>query len=108
MLNVSKPTLDRMTGRKGTESRDVPWNDLWKIADEAGLPPEFFSADFDRLDEIVPEGMPVVVRRSRTGALQDAQAAARELARQRRERLGEGLGTGRDREDHPEHSRGGG
>lgn len=108
VLNVSKPTLDRMTGRKGAESRQVPWNDLWRIAEAAGLPPEFFSADFDRLDEIVPEGMPVVVRRSRTEALQDTEAALRELGRRRRERHEEQPDTAPDRRDPPGRSQGGG
>lgn len=65
-LSVSLATLDRMTGRRGDEKKTPSWNDLWKAAEACDLPPEWFSADLDRLAEIVTEG-PVVRRRVGAG-----------------------------------------
>jgi len=56
-MHVQESHLDRYTSR--TDERYTPgWEDLWNLADLCGLPREFFSADFDRLSEIVPADAP--------------------------------------------------
>lgn len=62
-LNVSPATLDRMTGKRGQETKALTWDDLFRVAEVFQLPPEWFSADLSRLAEIVTEG-PVVRRRA--------------------------------------------
>lgn len=70
LLNVSVRTLDRMLG-KGIRSLDqlrhAHWEELRIIADYCELPPEFFSADFDLLPVIVPEGGTIVARATGPG-----------------------------------------
>lgn len=82
-LGYSEATLDRMTGRRAGAPRDVDWRVLWKIADACGVPREWFTADFDRLYEVVPEGMPVFVRRARRGAAAEVSRLAEAAARRR-------------------------
>lgn len=67
LLGVSTRTLERMLGKGIAEPRRADWDQLRRIADYCGLPPEFFSADFDRLPLIVPEGG-FLVRRPTTPA----------------------------------------
>jgi hypothetical protein len=59
-LNMSRSDFQRLIGRKGGDRRAITWTDVWRFAAlcEDSLPPEFFTADFDRLREIVPAGMP--------------------------------------------------
>lgn len=83
-LDYSEATLDRMTGRRAGSPRDVDWRVLWRIADACGVPREWFTADIDRLWEIVPEGMPMFVNRARREAAAEASRLA-EAAGQRRE-----------------------
>jgi hypothetical protein len=83
-IGYSEATLDRMTGRRAGTPRDVDWRVLWKIADACAIPREWFTADIDRLWEIVPEGMPVFVNRARREAAAEASRLA-EAAAQRRE-----------------------
>jgi hypothetical protein len=59
VLSISRSTLQRLVGRKGSESRRVDWAELWLVADACGLPREWFSADLSRLAEIVPADAPL-------------------------------------------------
>lgn len=60
-IAVSPSSLDKFEGTK--PAREAPdWDVLARIAQACGLPFEFFTADFSRLWEIVPEGMPVLSR----------------------------------------------
>jgi hypothetical protein len=61
-LSVSPATLDRMTGKRGKETRALTWDDLWQAAAALDLPAEWFSADYERMAEIVTEG-PIVKQR---------------------------------------------
>lgn len=65
ILDMSDRTLDRTLG-KGVKFPDgirhAHWDELQKIADYCELPPEFFSADFDKLPQIVPAGGTLVRR----------------------------------------------
>lgn len=80
--HISLSTLDRITGKP---QRGADLDDLERIAQACGLPFEWFTADLSRLHEIVPSGMPAIVR-SR-GAV---AAAAREMeAGEGDERLGD-------------------
>lgn len=72
VLDVSIATLNRITTTRG-EPRRVDLRDLWRLADACHLPPEWFSADLSRLPEIVPPGMPTVVRSPAEG--QDPSAS---------------------------------
>lgn len=63
VMDVSKAHLDRFTAK---EPRYAPsWDQLWRLADRCGLPPEWFSADLTRIAEIVSEG-PMLKRRVTT------------------------------------------
>lgn len=55
-MNVSASHLDRFTAK--TAGYAPNWEQLWALADLAGLPREWFSADLERLGDIVPEDMP--------------------------------------------------
>jgi hypothetical protein len=58
-MHVSTAQLDRFTGKKGKgELRRPELEQLWMLADECGLPRDFFLADLDRLTETVPDGLP--------------------------------------------------
>jgi transcriptional regulator with XRE-family HTH domain len=91
ILSVSLATLDRITGRKGTEFKPASWTQLWAIADEVDLPREWFSADLQRLDEIPLPGMPVFSRPEeradevRRRNLQQAREQAAAARRRQRE-----------------------
>lgn len=61
-LNYSRATLARLLDTKGGDRKTIEWSDLWKLADVCGLPREWFTADFERLYEIVPDGMPTFTR----------------------------------------------
>lgn len=89
LLDYSESTIDRMTGRRNTAARETDWRDLWKIADACDVPREWFTADIERLHEIVPEGMPTFVRQSRSDAqerLGRRQRAQAERTRARRDK----------------------
>lgn len=49
-INTSPPTLDRMTSK--TRPRSLKVEEMQRIARAAGVPPEWFTADFGRLPEI--------------------------------------------------------
>lgn len=57
-IDESPGTLDRICGKKGKETRIASWDQLWALADAARMPREFFSADFERLGEVVPPAAP--------------------------------------------------
>lgn len=84
-LGYSRATLDRMTGGRSGQPRTVDWSDLWRIADYCGVPREWFTAEIDRLWEIVPEGMPVFVNPSRRRAAAEASRLAEAAARRQRD-----------------------
>lgn len=70
IMAIEPATLDRIMGTKGPETKLATWQQLWRLAEHVGLPPEWFSADLTRLDEIVPPGLPTVVKAR--GADEDA------------------------------------
>lgn len=78
-MGTTPGTLDRITGRKGGETKLATWQQLWQLAERAGLPTEWFAADFDRMREIVPPGLPVVTPGS-VGAGVDDTAAREAIA----------------------------
>lgn len=59
VMKVSTGDLSRLYGKKGKETKSATVQQLWDLADEAGLPAEFFSADLTRLVDIVAPGEPV-------------------------------------------------
>lgn len=54
-LKVSEGSYYRVIGTKGAERRSVGWKDLMDFAERCGLPRDWFTADFNRLGEIVTE-----------------------------------------------------
>lgn len=72
-MDVSESHLSRFTDRKAQPGDYAPtWQQLWAVADACGLPRDWFSADLDRLGDIVPEGMP------RFGSMPSERQKARE------------------------------
>lgn len=61
-MHVSPGTLDRYTGKKGQETATPTWDQLWDLAIECDLDPDWFGADLGRLSEIVPAGTPTLAR----------------------------------------------
>lgn len=81
--HITTSTLDRITGKP---TRGANSDDLWRIADACGLPREWFTADLERLWEIVPPGRPVFVRPD--DARRRLAASLRERAQRTREHPG--------------------
>lgn len=75
-MGTTPGTLDRIAGKKGSETKLATWQQLWQLADLVGLEPDFFAADFARLSEIVPAGSPTVVRPTSLGAGEAGSALA--------------------------------
>lgn len=75
-LNVSEMTVHRMLAGS---RKETSWDDLWAIADLCGLPREWFSADLDRLIEIVPEGAPRFAQAEPRGEQMLARLLERQL-----------------------------
>lgn len=82
-LNVSRAGLGRLLHTKGKDRKAITWDDLWKVAAVCGVGHEWFTADFSRLEEIVPPGMPTFTKPS-TPTLTDA---AERAAQRRADRL---------------------
>lgn len=63
-LDLSRSDFQRLIARKGDQRKPISWTDVWRVAAlcEDALPPEFFTADFDRLREIVPPEAPPFTR----------------------------------------------
>lgn len=59
---IGRDTLQNLRGKRTRTARATSLEEAQKIAVACGLPFEFFTADFTRLWEIVPEGMPVLAR----------------------------------------------
>lgn len=81
-VNVSQATLGRILDGSRTETT---WEDLWRLADACGLPREWFSADFDRLAEIVSDGPTFVHDAASRRAAAKRFAQATKLAAQRKQ-----------------------
>lgn len=79
-MRVSLARLERITGTRGSEASLATWQELWRLADAAGLPPEWFSADLSRLREIVPPGMPTIVTPGDARPTLDDSAAREAIA----------------------------
>lgn len=56
-INVSPSTLDLIEGKRSVQ-RGASWTELANIAAACGLPADFFTADFERLDRIPQQGVP--------------------------------------------------
>lgn len=84
-LGYSPSTIDLIEGKRAIP-RGASWTELGKVAEATGLPFEFFTADFARLPEIVPEGeLTVVTRRT----LREAQDRLGRMQQERGQRTGE-------------------
>lgn len=58
-VGVSESHFSRFIDKKaGPDDPALTWEQLWALADACGISRDWFSADLDRLEEIVPEGMP--------------------------------------------------
>ena len=82
-LGVSVATLARMLARKGIETRALTWAELWRAADNLGLPRAWFTADIARIHEVVPDEMPHFPGDARWQSANSARRAA--LAREEQE-----------------------
>lgn len=51
-MGTSPGSLDRMTGKKPGEQKPPTWTQVGQLAEAAGLPFEWFLADFDRAGQI--------------------------------------------------------
>lgn len=80
-MHVSPSTLDRIAGKRTSRPRGADWAELWRLADASGLPREWFSADLERLPEIVTDGptftRPEPARAEMTRRLQERAAEGR-------------------------------
>jgi hypothetical protein len=79
LMDTTPGTLDRILGTKGSETKTATWDQLMKLAAAVDLPPEWFSADLNRLPEIVPAGSAIFVRPADGGAPPIPGATGRRL-----------------------------
>lgn len=80
VMETTPATLDRIIGTKGGETKLATWQQLWRLAARVELPPEWFAADLGRLPEIVPPGMPTVVKEPAAAGVVDDTAARAAIA----------------------------
>lgn len=59
---IGRDTLQNLRGKRTRTARATSLEEAQRIAAACGVPFEFFTADFGRLHEIVPAGMPVLAR----------------------------------------------
>lgn len=59
---IGRDTLQNLRGKRTRTARAASLEETQKIAAACGVPFEWFTADFSRLWEIVPEGLPVLAR----------------------------------------------
>jgi transcriptional regulator with XRE-family HTH domain len=80
-MGFSTSTLQRIySGQR----EQTAWDDLWAIADACSVPREWFSADIERLGEIVAEGMPAFPTPDQRAVARAREARALQVkARQR-------------------------
>lgn len=82
-LDTTPSTLDRKL-RKRKEVSELTWQDAWAAADATGLPLAFFAADFSRLNELVPDDVPLPKSRTPRGAIRRAQVTGKRAGRRLR------------------------